>query len=345
MNFYYYPENESRSSRFGKNRFLIYFAASVILAALSGLGAPSTILGMASAVFLCAALLSQKKIKAASSTLTVISALLLSLALCGAGGYAMGMFKGTKIISSIISSSAVLYPFFASIPLSVCLLKKKDPVTTAVTTIICVAVFTAVQNCATVFYTYNEIGMGAFNSFFKDMSALLTETYQSAKITGIQITSYVSFMVRMVASLLPGMCILFSTVQVFVIIAVLKFVLRDSFEKFHKGPWAISLNVISAVINAICIPIFLSCFYSESVTAFSAAAGNFVLIFAPASSIIGIAYLLKNMRQGGFFRLIMFALPLIMLFISPVSAIFYLSFVGSFTVIIAKVARHFAERE
>ena len=345
MNFYYYPENDSRGSRFSKNRFYIYFAAAVLLAALSGLGAPSTVLGMASCVFLCAAILTQKKISASRITLTVIFALILSVALCGLGGFAMGMFKGNKVISSLISSSAVLYSFFASIPLSICLWRKKDPVTTAVTTIIFVSIFTALQNCASVFYTYGEISLDAFNLFFKDMSALLTETYQNAKITGINVVSYVSFMVRMVASLLPGMCILFSTVQVFIIIAVLKFVLRDGFEKFHKGPWAISLNVISAVINAVCIPIFLSCFYSESVSAFTATAGNFVLIFAPASSVIGIAYLLKNMRRGGFFRLIMFALPLIMLFISPVSAIFYLSFVGSFTVIIARVARSFSEHE
>lgn len=237
-----------------------------------------------------------------------------------------------------LSLSKILHPYLVALPVILSLIKKKDPITTAIVAISVSAVFILATSCLEIFAAYDHFGFKAFEFYISDMNNEYLKIYEEYNMGILAQKVYVSFLTRMSVSLLPGTCIMLAVIQIFIVIAVLKALLKEKLLDFHKGPWAVSLSTVSAIINIISIIAFMSCFFSTSIDTFSAVAGNVMLILAPASSIIGFAFLMLGFRKGGLLNIFFGVLPILMLFAAPQLAVIYISFIGSSNIIFTGIA-------
>lgn len=278
-----------------------------------------------------------KKIKLPSLIWMFLSAIIISLAAATLVVYlSLGASQILAPMNMIYISQA-LCPYFIAIPITLCLLSKKDPITIATIAISLLSVFILVTNCLSIFATYDHFDFDAFKFYTDDISNEFTKMYADQNIGILAQKVFVSFMTRMSVSLLPGIFIMLAVVQVFIVLLIIRFLLKSKIKKFNKGPWGVSLSMVSAIINIICIISFMSSFLSTSVTVFSAVAGNVMLILAPASIFIGFIFLLMGFHKGGIFNVICSALPLLMLLVAPPLALIYISFIGSSSIIFTRI--------
>lgn len=237
-----------------------------------------------------------------------------------------------------ISLSKILHPYLVALPVTLCLKNKKDPITIAIVAISVSAVFILATTCLEIFAAYDHFSFKAFEFYISDMNNEYLKIYEEYNMGILAQKVYVSFLTRMSVSLLPGTCIMLAVIQIFIVIAALKALLKEKLLEYNKGPWAVSLSTISAIINIISIIAFMSCFFSTSIDTFSAVAGNVMLILAPASSIIGFAFLMLGFRKGGLMNIFFGVMPILMLFVAPQLAIIYISFIGSSNIIFTRIA-------
>lgn len=326
----------SHTERF--QTMILFYLLATALSAAAGFFDSFGVLETASAALLVCACVSTEKVKASRIALTYISSLVISMSSAVAIYYFTHSLPDLILPATLLSLSQVLQPYIVALPVIICLVNKKDPITTALFAISASAVFIIASNCLSVFISYDHFGFDAFEFYAADMNNAFMEMLEGQNVGILAQKVYVSFITRLSVSLLPGVCIMLAVVQVFVLIAVLKMILKERLKSFHKGPWAVSLSMVSAIVNILCIMAFMSCFFSSSVTTFTAVAGNIMLILAPASTILGFAFLMIGFHKGGFINLIFSALPILMLFWSPQIAIIYISFIGSANVIFARIA-------
>ena len=321
---------------------ILFYLLATVLSCVAGFFDSFGVLETASAALLVCACLKNGNTKFKRSALIYVSSVLISVASAAVIYCFVYGLNELLLPENLLTLSQILHPYIVALPIIICLSNKKDPITTATFAISASSVYIIAINCLSVFVSYDHFGFDAFQFFISDMSQeylkVFLELYKDQNVGILAQEIYVSFMTRASVSLLPGICIMLAVIQVFSVIAILKFILKERLTDFHKGPWAVSLSLPSAIINVICIIAFMSCFFSSSIDTFTAVAGNIMLIFTPASAILGFAFLMIGVHKGGFINLIFSALPILMIFLAPQIAIIYISFMGSANVIFSRIA-------
>lgn len=317
---------------------ILFYLLATVLATACAFWDTLGITEIVSTAFLVCACLSEGKTKTSKIFTTLFSSVLIALSLV------VAIFNFTKgashllLPSTWLAISQALFPFITASTIMICLIRKKDPVTIATFAIAVTSIFTLASNCLSIFITYNKFTFDAIKLFINDLSNEFIKLIESQDVGNLAQKVYVSFMTRMSISLIPGIFIALSVIQVFAILLIIKLILKNKLDAYHKGPWAISFSTISAIINIFCIIAFMSCFFSSSVTTFSAVAGNIMLVLTPASAVMGLAFIIIGYKKGGILNIILCSLPLLMLFIMPPVAIIYISFIGSANVIFSRIA-------
>lgn len=296
------------------------------------------VLETASAVLLVYTCVGFKNTRGSKVALLYISSLVLA---SSAGVLICYLTQGISALTvpkTWLYMSKILHAYLIAIPITICLKSKKDPATTALWAISISSLLVLATSCLEVFAAYDHFGFDSFKFYIAEINNEYLKIYEEYNMGILAQKVYVSFLTRMNVSILPGRYIMLSVIQIFAVIATLKLLLKEKLLEFHKGPWAVTFSLPSAIINIICIITFMSCFFSTNIDTFSAVAGNIMLILAPASSILGFAFLLIGFHKGGLINIFFSALPLLMFFVSPQLAILYISFIGSSNIIFSRIA-------
>ncbi len=320
---------ESRENRTSVGRALLFLLIGTVAVACSLVAEPVSCLlfGGVAAVFFCASLLRL----APKRSGYIFGFALLSFAVAVGVAYLFTLLpKG--FTHGVFNYFIAILPLLIALPTGVCLLKSRTHNETMIFGGGTFFAGAAVSILLVLKYAFGHVGADTIKKLGEECLSVIEKNallmrYEEAGITDLK--KLFPFVYRFVVLLSPGIVAAIGLFGVYLCIFTARLLAGNTFKRAYPNRFAITYSRIAAILETASIVILIFSFYGMRANAFSAVVGNFALIFAPTSALIGVAHTLAGLRRPGFLSILLVILPAALLLISPVEAILYLAFVGA----------------